>query len=317
MRLTLGTLGQLALASMVTACSGQIHDLGRNTTGGSGFSVGGWTSTDIPIATGGSITTGDSSTTGGAVSTSTPSTGETGGGGSLSPGATPYVLNPTLPIDPTCTCDSSDEVCNAARQCVPRCDDDNHCVRWLAYQPVNDMLVDGTTLYFTEEAIPDPVGNPGTNGALLRVDPSDVTPTLIAGTLDNPVRIIGRYLGTTYVQTQSQFSESGPIVRVTDSGETTVVDSAHGNDGSMLGHWLVYATPDNTELRGIDLDAAQQQPIVLYKSTSVNNPLVMQDIVLFHDSGSSICSVTLANPAAGASCIASNSFEDLAATSGT
>jgi hypothetical protein len=295
MRATIGTLGHLTLVGLTVACSGRVQDLGHDSFGGSGPTVGG------APTTGGAATTGGTVATGGSTGWVTPPQG-----GTTQRSLVPYVVDPTLPIDPTCICDSPDQICNAEKACVARCDDGGRCTRWLANQPVVDMTVDGTTLYFAEKATTDAVGNPGTNGALYKVNPTDREPTLVGGHLGAPYKILGRYQGATYVQTQT--SSGGTIVKVSDSGDFEVLETI-GWGASMWGHWLAYTTADNAKLMGIDLDVAQepavlaQPPAETSSSSPVSQLLVMRDLVLFQEYGhNEICSVQLANPTSGASC---------------
>jgi len=186
------TLGQLAATlGLVVSCGGDVRNLGSD-AGGANSATGG----SAAVATGGSpaVATGGSGIAdigiGGWLSTGGQSNtgGETSTGGQSS--VTPYITDPTLPIDPTCTCDSSDKICNAARECVPRCDDAGRCARWLANHAVKDLFVEGTSLYYLVAATTDPLGNPGANGTLYRVETSAGTPTLIAGSLQRPLFVI-------------------------------------------------------------------------------------------------------------------------------
>ena len=349
-RYTIGTWGQWALLSLATACGG-ISGLGNNETGGAGSAA---TPTGGVAATGGAglSTGGAASTTGVAVTTdgvessaggaaatggvgpsagglaatggSAPATSASSGGDQS--GATPYPDDPTLPIDPTCACGASDNICNGSNQCVPRCDESGLCARWLANQPVVDMTIDGTTLYFSEKATVDSEGNPGTDGALYRVGPTDSVPTLIAGQLGNPSKILGRYNGATFIETQAV--GSGDIIRVTDSGDVTVIDAknvtTHGNVVSMWGHWLAYLSADGFKLMGVDLDGALQ-PSVLYERddpsgwSGIMSPLVMRDLVLYADFiFNEFCSIQLSDPTQSPNCASHGwSIQSELATSGS
>jgi hypothetical protein len=125
MRYAIGTWGQWTVLGLVLGCSGNLNGFGHNEIGGAdtaGFGTGG------AAATG-----GGGPSTGGAPAAGAPSTGGQSG-------ATPYPDDPTLPIDPSCTCGASDNICNGSNQCVPRCDEGGLCARWLANQPVVDMF---------------------------------------------------------------------------------------------------------------------------------------------------------------------------------
>lgn len=163
---------------------------------------------------GGIIDEGYPSPTGGRFSVSG------GAGGTAGVPALPYPLEPTLPLNPDCTCASSDEVCDAADQCVPRCDDAGRCAAWLVTGPVQSLYAEGDTLYFTTLPETDALGNPVTLGILWRVEGSEATPERVSNAvgstddLPNYLEIIGRHAGSTYVRTGWEQE----IYEVTDAG---------------------------------------------------------------------------------------------------
>ena len=148
-RTSLKNMGWLGIAlGLVTACEGRTRSLGDNAGGQTSVTTGG------AGGTGGADTsTGGQPGTGGA---NTSTGGQVGTGANTSP--TPYISNPTLPIDPSCTCASSDNICNAAGNCVPRCDSEGRCAMWLTNRSVKDLFVDADTFYYATSAVVDPLG---------------------------------------------------------------------------------------------------------------------------------------------------------------
>lgn len=279
-----GTMSSLGMAlGLVTACSSKVQSLGDDATGGNTNETTG----------------GANGTTGGANGT----TGGAGGQGSV----VPYVVDPTLPIDPSCTCDASDQICNAASQCVPRCDDSGRCASWLANHAVKDLLVEGTSLFYAVGAGTDPLGNASTDGSFYRVDTTGGTPVLIAGGLVNPYKIVGRYAGVTYIETKSDTTAA--IVSVSDAGAVSNLDQdvASGEEAAMLwGHWLAYLNADQSKLMGIDL-TSNLTPVVLAQvptsGDTLQGPLVLDNQVLYGISSSGqTCSIQPSNLVQGSTC---------------
>jgi hypothetical protein len=196
--------------------------------------------------------------------------------------AVPYVLDPTLPIDPTCTCETSDKICNAARECVPRCDDAGRCARWLVDNDVADMLVDGSTLVYL---VASKYGlRPG---VLYRVDEADSAPTLIASDVGEVNRILGRSEHTTYMNISA-----GPLVSVSDGGVVNVLDE-HAFAELMWGHWVVWASVQDAtnswRLMGLDT-AGNNEPVVLVDSRPAYSTFLCltvldDEVVYYYDYG--------------------------------
>jgi len=286
--LRLETLGQLAATlGLVVSCGGDVHNLGTDTGGSSGVATGGGSA----VATGGS------------------GIGEIGGNTGTQGTVTPYITDPTLPIDPTCTCASSDKICNAARECVPRCDDAGRCARWLANHAVKDLFVEGTSLYYLVAATTDPLGNPDANGALYRVETTGGTPTLIAGSLGNPYKILGRYKNATILQSQDT-NGIRPIISVSDAGVASTLGQQAGYAGAMWGNWIAYPDPDELKIMGIDLDGTLE-PVVLAQATlpalRVSMPIVLDDTILYgsyvDQNNFQLCSLPISQLASEPTCL--------------
>ncbi len=121
---------------------------------------------------------------------------------------------------------------------------------------------------------------------------------------------------------------SGNILRVTDSGDVTVIDAKNvttaGNVVSMWGHWLAYLSTDGFKVMGVDLDGGLL-PSVLYERdvdwawSGIMSPFVMQDVVLFLDQVfNEICAILLSNPTQSPNCVSAGwSIQSQLATSGS
>ena len=316
-RSTFGRLSCLSVAIGLVAACGPIHkNLGDDATGGKTNEATGGNG-GANSSTGGFAATGGAATTGGFASTGDLGVGGQGAGGQGVGGqgvgggsVVPYVVDPTLPIDPTCTCPSSDEICNAASQCVPRCDDSGRCAKWLANHAVRDLLVEGSFLYYAVAAVADPLGNPGTNGSLYRVETNGGTPTLIAEGLVDPYKILGRYNGVTYIETQDNVGVA--IVSVSDTGAVANLDQdvAWGEQAAMMwGHWIAYVNFNRSKLMGVDL-TGNLTPVVLGQVSTGGDPLpqilgtvVLDNQVLYTTTNPyQTCSVQLSNLVQGATC---------------
>jgi hypothetical protein len=182
------------------------HANTRSTAGASGggpeTTIGGRENVGSLAGAGGEVATGGTAPVGGG---GRPPVEAQGGAAGAVSAPLPYPWDPTLPLDPDCTCSSSDEVCNAAGQCVPRCDEAGRCAAWLVSGPVQSLYAGGSTLYFTTPPETDPLGNPVTKGTLWRVEDSDAQPERVSnavGAADNLpdyLRIVGRNGDATYI----------------------------------------------------------------------------------------------------------------------
>jgi hypothetical protein len=232
-RMSFIQLGRLGVVlGLCVACNGEMRSLGDEKTGGT---AGRGTQGTDAVHRGGAGVAGS-------------------GTGSSNVGVPPYVQAPTLPIDPSCTCSSPDQICNAARQCVPRCDSAGRCAMWLSPHGIMDIYLDGSTVFFLTASAYDPLGNPTGGGSLYRVDYPNGTPTLVAAGIEDPGAILGRYAGATFVYAGGS---SNSIVRITDTGvaasiafELGAIPSARG----MRGNWITYGGLDGRTVWGVNLD---------------------------------------------------------------
>jgi hypothetical protein len=339
----MGWLGAILVLSV--ACAGKVRNLGDEEAAGAGgkggsagkggAAVGGAVDSEKGGSTalggqGGNtdFLVGGSTAQGGGTYSTYPGTafgGTTGVGGNtdfLMAGTTalekrPYPYAPTLPIDPTCKCDSPTQICNAARECVDRCVTEGPCAMWLTNRAVTDLYVEGATLYYTTSAVADPLGNPGTNGSLYRVEYPNGAPTLIATELREPSRIIGRYNGATLLQIGTDRAWSY-IVRVTDAGASTKLDNLAGFGIGMCGKWLAGPGSDHSKLVRIDLDGDLTPEVIVDLSTGsgasslpnsqayIQSAQISDDYIWYAknvDSTNYVCYLRLANLALGPTCL--------------
>ncbi|HET9934105.1 MAG TPA: hypothetical protein VFQ35_25560, partial [Polyangiaceae bacterium] len=139
----------LGAVSLLAGC-GEVKSLGENMGGNAGTSalgsggVAGVGADTSPVGSGGAAGAGAGGT-------------HAGTGGSAT--GTPYPLAPSVPVGRNCGCDEESQVCNAASECVPRCDAEGHCAKWLLDREVSDFYVDVGTLLFLEAPTRDRLGN--------------------------------------------------------------------------------------------------------------------------------------------------------------
>ncbi len=309
---------------LFVACSGKVQSLGETAgIGGKGaqYLSGGTGNVATGGATAGPATGGYTAgpASGGAYSGTgggfqgyggTAYQGGTTGVGGLAerPGGYAYVVEPTLPIDPNCTCTSPTQICNAARECVPRCDTLGFCAMWLTSRAVRDLYVEGSTLYFATSAVVDPLGNVGTNGALYRAEYPNGTPTLIADGLADPVKILGRYNGAAFIETATT-AQNRNVLRITDAGVTTKLTSCDRDTASVRGKWFACIN-GGTKLEAVNLDGdlAPQTlvDVAVTGEPSMWNCRVLDDYIWFQrystEAVVQACYLTLSNLALGPSC---------------
>jgi len=309
---------------LFSACDGKIRDLGRDlsvggaampTGGFSGFTTGGKNSGTptggrnygtggsgiFNFGTGGMLNTGGLPGTGGEVYATGGGTGLTGLDSSI------YPQNPTVPVDPTCTCSDASKICNAAKQCVSRCDSSGACAKWLTNRGIADLFLDGTTLYYTTAPKSDALGNPGNDGSLYCVEYPNGEPLLVAAALGNARVILGRYEGATFLY--SAVSQQPGIYRVTDAGVVTQVASLQLSNavGTMRGAWILYV--DATKLYAINL-ASSLSPQLLVEVPKVDsslditivNPQILDDYFWYGTASGEWCSIPKLSTAGGATC---------------
>jgi hypothetical protein len=228
----------------------------------------------------------------------------------------PYVQEPTLPIDPTCTCPSPAEICNAARQCVPRCDAAGRCAMWLSPHGVKDLYIDGSTVFVLVAPTSDDLGNPIGDGSLYRAEYPNGTPTLVATGIQDPSTILGRHNGVTVIGTAYP---SNSTIRVTDAGNiASIVSDTRGVNPAMLQNWLAYADASGTKVWGIDLDGDPMPQLLVDLQTTnaddiqsryVNDIQILDDYFWFELVGEAAystlaCYLNRANLALGPTCSA-------------
>ena len=313
-------VGLFGLVGLYSACPGQVHNLGENGNAGTGGIDPGKTT---PIGGAGGAGLGATTATGGFGGNGTPGvkplgtggmgTGGNGAGGVGILGGTPpvihpYVTQPTLPIDPTCTCASSSQICNAAKECVDRCDYAGLCAVWLTNHAVKSLYIEGSTLYYATAPTTDSLGNASTDGSLFRVEYPSGVPLLIATGLQNPQTILGRYNGSTYLV--ASIGSVNSLYSVSDIGAVKKLDDS-SERASMRGKWLAYSTFDYRTLKLIDLSGnlVPKQLVTLTPPASdptsarITNPTVTDNYV-WYGSGfePAWCSVGLSDLALGSTC---------------
>jgi len=142
-----------------------------------------------------------------------------GSGGTPTP--TPYPLNPTIPIDPDCTCEDEGSVCNAAGACVPRCDESGVCAVWRIERGIIDLLATEEDLYLLLHPNRDELGYPtprvAGGASLWKARYPSQAPEQIAQFEDSTYsRIIGHVGGKTYVRPSPLY-----IAAIDDDGTMT------------------------------------------------------------------------------------------------
>jgi hypothetical protein len=200
---------------------------------GSGFCSGG---------AGGASGTGDGGVGGAGGSGPVPDAGGSAGQGGAAPLSYPW--NPTLPVDPQCTCPTSAEVCNAAAECVPRCDAEGRCALWLTDRSVVDLYVDGSTLYYLTKNRADALQNTYYDAALWRVVYPGGTPSKVAGDLGAGGRILGRAQNATYVLTYLA-STQNVVSGISDLGQVRGLESGSDCYQFILGSDALYTACDS------------------------------------------------------------------------
>jgi len=206
--------------------------------GGSGNAIGGTSpnaggrSGQAGGGHGGNVASGGH---GGKVASGGKNRGQAGGGegGDTTDSALPYPLNPTLPINPDCSCADEASVCNAAGQCVPRCEPGGVCAVWRVDRDVLSTLTSDDVLYFTVAAAHDDLGNPlpGEAGqdSLWKVHYPDGAPTKLAMFEGDQHSLLAHFSGKTWLS-------------IAHSGSTSV--TAIGDDGSVVERTLPDAAVD-------------------------------------------------------------------------
>jgi hypothetical protein len=248
--------------------------------------------------------------------------GDGGQGGDVDVAPLPYPLNPTVPISADCSCADPASVCNAAGECVPRCEPGGVCAVWRVDRDVLSMLTSGDTLYYAVAAGHDDLGNPlpGEAGqeSLWKVHYPDSTPTKLAMLAHGHANILARFGGKTYVDAGRR-----SVLAIGDDGsvvERDWPDAAFGVSVSAAGVFTVGVEgsidhlaigPDGTF--GADFVNVVQGP------GDVANDIDLSVFVsdrLWRQHGSQLCSFDLANLQAAPHCEGSENAWVYGATGG-
>lgn len=252
-----GSVG-LGAVSLLVGC-GNLQSLGENLSGSGGTDVltsGG--RADVS-GNGGSKDFGGTTSAGGAP----------GAGGNLSkpirgtqsPTGTPYPLAPSVPVSQSCVCADDTLICNAASECVPRCDAEGHCARWFLERGVADLYADFTTILFLGEPTRDSSGELlGTPQHLMRADFTLGAGITIA---DLPPSgessILGRRNHVTYVKADGLYAVTDALYQVTRIETPEPVYSAAFAQGMLYfaapgGIWEMNVDTESTPRHVVDID---------------------------------------------------------------
>jgi hypothetical protein len=227
-----GTVGALAGVLLAAAC-GKTSNLGDDLQpaggdgafaeagGGGGDGVGGTavggTSVGGTTAAGGPTNMSDGGVAGdGSLGGASGATGMGGDGGA--PDALPYPLAPTVPAPADCGCES-DEVCNAAHVCVPRCEPGGVCAVWRIERNVTSVRGSGDAMYFVLAPARDSLGNPlpdetGKESLWKAVYPGE--PQRLASLTGAENEIMAIFGGKTYLRRPRE-----AVIAIDDDGSAT------------------------------------------------------------------------------------------------
>lgn len=267
--------GLLGLVFLHAACNGRVHNLGDEGSAGGGSDAGGKSTI---TAYGGGMSYGGGAvggqlSMGGAISYGGGAVG--GGmsvGGAINNSA--YPLSPTLPVDPNCSCASSSQICNAQGTCVDRCESSGVCATWLTSSSVTAMYAEGSTLYYATAPKTDPLGNPGKNASLYRVEYPGGTPTRLATGMGKVWRIVGRYGEATFAEVES--SGALGLQRIADAGQIAELDSNIHSPASMRDSRIVYESPDRLNLRFVDVGKTLVPTTLLTLQSDPSDPAELE-----------------------------------------
>lgn len=240
-----GVSAALGAVSLLAGC-GEVKSLGEN----EGGSVG---------------TPKDES--GGGAGASTAAGGASNGGTSSAGGAgedstrTPYPLAPSVPISRDCSCADETMVCNAASECVPRCDSGGHCARWRLDREVSDLYAEDGILFLLEGPTRDRLGNLlDTPQRLMRTDFTVTLPTSFAElppSVDSS--ILGRWNQVTYVKAGGIYAVAdglGAMTRIPTPGAIYAATFAQGTlyFSAPGGIWEMKVDTETTPRHILDID---------------------------------------------------------------
>jgi hypothetical protein len=294
-------IGLVGLAFLYAACAGKVHNLGDEGSAGAGSDAGGKD---------GGKTTAKGGAGGKSATTAKGGTGGKSATTDTKVGRIAYPLDPTLPVDPKCSCPTSNQICNAAGKCVERCEPGGVCATWLTDRSVTAMYAEGSTLYYATGPTTDPVGNPIKNGSLFRVEYPSGTPTQIATGLTKARSIVGRYGAATYVTVDG--STGGiQIIRVSDSGDVKpVVESM--SLFSMRDKWLAYTSYDRKSLLVLELDGSSAPTTLVTLPPGgdnnwpkLDNVEVLKSTIMYetYETSLEVCNINLADLSPPPKCV--------------
>lgn len=131
----------------------------------------------------------------------------------------PYPLNPTVPISEGCGCADGAATCNAAGQCVPRCEPGGVCAAWRIERGVTMLGTNDDTVYYVVRAERDELGNvlPGEAGreTLWRANYPERSPTKLATLGDGQHQVVARISDKTFLLTNHN-----TVLAVDDGGNS-------------------------------------------------------------------------------------------------
>jgi hypothetical protein len=235
--------GHLGVATVlaVVGCSG--GNLGDNPSGGSG---------GARADSGGRSNRGGTNPTGGEVAGGAAGAGvaETGG----TPAVVAYPLLPTTPVSADCSCGDDNYVCNAANQCVPRCDSNGACAVWRVERAVTGLLTSEDTVYFVLEAEHDLFGNPalgeaGQESLWKAVDP-DVAPIKVAVLSGERNTLVAHVGEKTYLRARNNV-----LSAVDDSGSVDTFDAPQELVDISVSRDGVFGVRDDGSIAKLGLEA--------------------------------------------------------------
>lgn len=239
------------------------------------------------------------------------------GGRGIDPGPLPYPLYPTLPISADCSCDDDDLVCNAADECVPRCEPGGVCAMWRVDGAVLSWLTSEDVVYFVTPGQLDDLGEPlpgeaGQN-TLWTFNETSSAPTKLAAVAGRNHGLLAHFSGKTYVGTYIEDVQT--VIAVDDDGtvaERALPDSAVHFTVSRDGVFTIAfdGSIDRLTLSPDGSFGAAFENVV--PGAAHEDPFPHVDVLasdrLWREHANTLCSFDLANLQAAGTCV--NSYSD-------
>jgi len=230
-------------------------------------------------------------------------------------------LNPTVPISADCSCTDAASVCNAAGQCVPRCEPGGVCAAWRVDRGVLGTVTSNDTLYYVVAGQHDDLGNPlpGEAGqeSLWRVHYPEPTPTKVAMLGGARNLLLAHFSDTTYLRT---FDKS--VLAVKDSGSLVKHDLANDTGGISVSPDGVFTLAQDGTISRLAL-AADGSFGASFDSVLPGEGVVQFDHLgifagdrLWRLYGLKLCSFDVGNLQAAGHCVSTEYREILGATGG-